>query len=63
MLRVGLELGIIKHIDRNLINDLFITIQPAHLQRTEGRILKEQERDYIRAAILRERLKIGRAHV
>jgi len=57
MLCVGLELGIIKHIDRNLINDLFITIQPAHLQRMEGRILKEQERDYIRAAILRKRLR------
>ncbi|MDD5584521.1 MAG: protein arginine kinase [Candidatus Omnitrophica bacterium] len=56
MLSLGLDLGIIKGIRRELINSLFIIIQPAHLQKIEGKPLKEEERDYIRASILRERL-------
>ncbi|MDD5194723.1 MAG: protein arginine kinase [Candidatus Omnitrophica bacterium] len=56
MLSLGLDLGIIKGIKREVINSLFIIIQPAHLQRIEGKLLKEEERDYIRASILRERL-------
>ncbi len=64
ILSLGLDLGIIKNTDlsgkkysRNFINSLFIMIQPAHLQKIEGKSLKERERDYIRAAILRERLR------
>ena len=57
MLCIGLDLNIIKGIKRELINNLFIAIQPAHLQKIEGKILKEEERDYIRAEILREKLK------
>ena len=56
MLSLGLDLGIINNMKRELINSLFIVIQPAHLQRIEGRNLKEEERDYIRASILREKL-------
>jgi protein arginine kinase len=56
MLSLGLDLGIIKEIGRDLINSLIIIIQPAHLQKIEGKPLKEEERDYIRASILRERL-------
>lgn len=57
LLRLGLDLGIIKRIKTNLINNLFIVIQPAHLQKIEGRILGEKERDYIRAVFLRHKLK------
>lgn len=57
ILSLGLDLGIIKKIDRKLLNSLFIIIQPAHLQKIEGRALKEKERDFIRAQILREKLK------
>ncbi len=63
ILSLGLDLGIIKNIDlskgrqgRELINSLFIMIQPAHLQKIESKSLKEKERDYIRAEILREKL-------
>jgi len=63
ILSLGLDLGIIKDIDlskakgsRRLLRNLFIMIQPAHLQKIEGRPLKEKERDSIRATILRERL-------
>ncbi len=63
ILSLGLDLGIIKDMDfskskggQKLIRNLFLMIQPAHLQKIEGRVLKEKERDNIRAAILRERL-------
>jgi len=64
VLSLGLDLGIIKSIDlssskdpRKLINNLFVMIQPAHLQKAEGKFSKERERDYIRAEILREKFK------
>jgi len=57
MLCVGLDLGVIKEISRNTINNLFIIVQPAHLQKIEGKVLKEEGRDYIRASIIREHLK------
>ena len=56
MLCTGVDLGIIKGIDRRLVNNLFIIIQPAHLQKMEQKELSEKKRDYIRAAILREKL-------
>ncbi len=56
MLSLGLDLGIIKGIKKETINNLFIIIQPAHLQKIEGRQLKENERDYIRAEVLRQKL-------
>ncbi|MCM8831681.1 MAG: ATP--guanido phosphotransferase, partial [Candidatus Omnitrophica bacterium] len=56
MLSLGIDLGIIKNLKRQIINELFAIIQPAHLQKIENKILKEEERDYIRAKILREKL-------
>jgi len=55
MLCIGLDLGIIEGIKRDLVNSLFILVQPAHLQKIEGKTLKEGQRDYIRAQILREK--------
>ena len=56
MVRLGLDLGIIKDVERGLINELFILIQPAHLQKLKGEKLSSQERDVRRAAIIREKL-------
>jgi len=63
ILSLGLDLGIIKDGDfskgkagHKLLRNLFIMIQPAHLQKIEGRPLKEKERDSIRASILRTKL-------
>lgn len=65
VLSLGLDLGIIKNTDlsgsgqgRELVNNLFIMIQPAHLQKIESKSLNENERDCIRADILRDRLKV-----
>lgn len=56
MLYLGVDLGIIKKIKRESISNLFINIQPAHLQKIEQRMLREQERDYIRAQLIRKNL-------
>jgi protein arginine kinase len=56
MVRLGIDLGIIKDVDRNTINELFIMIQPAHLQKLEGKKLSASERDSKRASLIREKI-------
>jgi protein arginine kinase len=63
ILSLGVDLGIIKDTDlakknnsRELLNELFIVLQPAHLQKIEGKPLTESQRDSIRAELLREKL-------
>lgn len=57
MVRLGVDLGLIKTLDRRVVNDLFIVTQPAHLQKIEGKALSPEERDVKRAELIRERLK------
>ncbi len=61
MVRLGVDLDIVKDIDRKTINELFIMIQPAHLQKLEGKKLSSAARDTKRASLIRERL--GGSHV
>jgi len=56
MLRLGQDLGIVKGLERSLINELFILTQPAHLQKIEKKKLTPQERDVKRAELIREKL-------
>jgi Arginine kinase len=56
MVRLGSDLGILKDIDRGFINELFITTQPAHLQKMEGKKLSTAERDARRAKLIRSKL-------
>lgn len=56
MVRLGCDLGMVKDIDRRNINELFITTQPAHLQKLESKKLSQQERDVKRAEIIRNKL-------
>lgn len=57
MVRLGVDVGMIKEIDRRSVNELFIITQPAHLQKLENKRLSSQERDVKRAQIVRERLR------
>jgi len=57
MLSLGLDLGIIEGIKREAINGLFVAVQPSHLQLSEGKPLNDQQRDYVRAQVLRDKLK------
>lgn len=56
-IRLGVDLGIVKNIDRKVLNELFILTQPAHLQKLEGKVLNSNERDIKRADLIREKLK------
>ncbi|MFA5142779.1 MAG: protein arginine kinase [Candidatus Omnitrophota bacterium] len=56
-IRLGVDLGIIKNMDRRTVNELFLLTQPAHLQKLEGKALNANERDVKRAEIVKKRLK------
>jgi len=56
MVRLGQDIGIIKELEKSLINELFILTQPAHLQKIENKKLSPQERDTKRADLVRERI-------
>jgi protein arginine kinase len=54
--RLGLDMGIIKGLDIQTINRIFILMQPAHLQKMQGKMLSAQERDIKRAELIRKEL-------
>ena len=56
-IRLGVDLGIVKNMDRRMVNELFILTQPAHLQKLEGKPLDANERDIKRSDLIREKLK------
>lgn len=56
MVRLGIDVGLVKDVDKEKINELFIMIQPAHLQKIEGKKLNPVERDVKRASLIRDRL-------
>lgn len=57
LLRLGVDLALFPDVDRSLADELFILTQPAHLQRQHSEKLSAEERDLLRADMLRERLK------
>src|SRR5438445_2439234 len=57
LMRVGVDLGLFPDLERWLVDELFIITQPAHLQRRFTEKLGAEERDLLRADMLRERLR------
>ena len=55
--RVGVDLGMFTALNIHTVNELFIGIGAAHLQKAAGRALNAAERDVCRAALCREKLK------
>lgn len=55
-LRLGVDLGIIDDISIENINELMLQVQPGNLQKREGKVLKANERDIVRAKLVRETL-------
>ena len=58
MLRTGVDLGYFPGEVRGIIDVLFMEIQPAHLQMRADSKLGVEERDILRAEIMRDELKI-----
>lgn len=56
-LRLGLDLGLVDGVERNVLNELLIVTQPAHLQLSAGRTLGAARRDQRRARLVREKLR------
>ena len=57
-MRLGVDLGLFPGADRALVDELFIITQPAHLQKQHSRrSCAAEERDLLRADMLRERLR------
>ena len=56
-LRMGVDLKMFTSLDIHTINELFIAIQPAHLQKYSMKELTSAERDILRAKIVREKLQ------
>ena len=57
LMRLGVDLGLFPGEDRSLVDELFLTTQPAHLQKQFSDKLSAEERDIIRADMVRGRLK------
>lgn len=57
LMRLGVDLDLFPTVDRSLVDELFVLTQPAHLQKQHSEKLSAEERDLLRADMLRERLK------
>ena len=57
LMRLGVDMSLFPGTERAVVDELFILTQPAHLQKQLSDKLSAEERDLIRADMLRERLK------
>ena len=55
--RMGLSLGWAMPADLNAVNELVVLAQPAHIQMLAGKALEPQDRDFLRATLLRRKLR------
>lgn len=56
-LRLGLDFGFISNLKTRQINEIMLLTQPGHLQKMTNRILGPEERDQMRAGLLRDKLR------
>jgi protein arginine kinase len=56
--RLGIDMGYIQNISKNILNELMVLTQPGFLQQYAGGPLRPNERDIRRASLIRERLKM-----
>jgi protein arginine kinase len=57
LMRLGVDMGLFLGAERSLVDELFILTQPAHLQKQFSDKLSAEERDLLRADMVRDRLK------
>jgi protein arginine kinase len=56
LVRLGILVGLVKGIEQQVVTQLFLLTQPAHLQRLLGREMDQQQRREARADLVRERI-------
>ncbi len=54
--RMGVHMGLLSEVTLETVNDLFLSIQPAHLQMIAGHKLDDEQRSKMRAEFVRKRL-------
>jgi protein arginine kinase len=57
LMRLGVNLGMFAGVSMSLLDELFILTQPAHLQKQFSEKLSAEERDLLRADMMRDRLR------
>jgi protein arginine kinase len=57
LMRLGVDMELFPGAHRGLIVELFLMTQPAHLQKSLSDKLSAEERDLVRADMVRDRLK------
>lgn len=57
-LRLGIDLGMIQHLSHNILHELMVLTQPGFLQQYAGKDLTANERDVLRASLIRERIQL-----
>ena len=60
-LRLGVDMKMFSSVDIHTVNELFLNVQPSHLQIAEHKELSQEERDTARATLIRETLKAKRS--
>lgn len=56
--QLGIDMGLIKNLPKNILNELMILTQPGFLQQYAGGALRPHDRDIRRAALIRERINM-----
>lgn len=56
-LRLGVEMGVVKDLKVGEINQIMLEAQPGHLQKVAGKALDSDERDELRAEVVRQRIR------
>jgi protein arginine kinase len=54
--RLGISLGLVSRPTCSILNELMVLTQPSHLQHLAGEALDAQERDELRASMVRQRM-------
>ena len=62
-IRLGCDFGMFEDNNRGIVDELFLTTQPGHLQSLTNEVLEPKRRDKIRADLLRRQIrKLGTPH-
>jgi len=59
LVRLGVDLKIIKKLDTHGLNELLLLIQPAHLQRLQEKVLSPSDRDIKRSELIQKKLGVS----
>ncbi|MBI5385290.1 MAG: protein arginine kinase [Verrucomicrobia bacterium] len=57
LIKLGSDLGMFPDLERGMVDEMFIVTQPAHIQKDIAEKLDADQRDIVRADLLRDRLR------